>query len=85
MKNIFLYKYEYEYYDSIDNETIKSKGIVAGTSYANAMSRLEKISTAPHTEHSDLISVSLEELDSYDGKGIIEKEEIDYSFKEEQD
>lgn len=82
MKAIYLYKFEVTFWDVFDEETKTDKGIVAGTSYSNAVTRVDSIYT-PENGHTEIISISIEELDAYDGAGTLFLFDIKEVFKED--
>lgn len=75
MTNIFIYRFEFEDYDEFEQEVMKTKGFIAATSYKDAAERIEKICTAPNGK-CDLISLSLYEVDSWNGMGILTDDDI---------
>ena len=83
---MFRYKIT-EYYEE-EREFVKRSGYVAGTCYADAVARLEHITTPVKTkEFNECTIVSIDdlyEIDSFD-VGVLFDEDIEETFKEEKE
>lgn len=81
MKDIYIYKFAVCFWDEFDEETKTDKGIVAGTSYSDAVARVDSIYT-PRDGKTEVINLTIEEIDAYDN-GIIFLSDIKEAFEEE--
>ena len=83
INTIYIYRYKITDWDELENQTCVNTGFVAGSNYSDAVSRLEKITTAPGQNHSTLIEINLYEIDSYDGDGVLDDSTIVDIYEEE--
>ena len=81
MKNIYIYKFTVRFWDELDEETKTDKGIVAGTSYSDAVARVDSIYT-PKNGQTEIINFTIEEIDAYE-KGVVFLSNIEEVFEEE--
>ena len=81
MKDIYIYKFTVYFWDELDEKAKTDKGIVAGTSYSDAVARVDSIYT-PKFGHTEIINLTIEEIDAYD-KGVVFLSDIKEVFEEE--
>ena len=81
MKNIYIYKFTVRFWNELDEETKTDKGIVAGTSYSDAVARVDSIYTHENGQ-TEISSLTIEDIDAYE-KGVIFLSDIEEVFEEE--
>lgn len=85
MENIYIYKYIFSFWDSIEEKVRKSKGYIGAFNYSDAIKRVELITAIPDTDRSELIDVYLKEVDSFNGKGVLTESVIKEENQKEGD
>ena len=81
MKNENIYRFKVTEWDNDERETANFNGFVVANSYSAAIKKIEELCIGQDGE-SDIIDIYCMEVDSWDGKGIIDDTTIREIFDE---